>query len=87
MYNHTIHFMEASIVDLRYKMKEVLEALDRHEEVRVLYHGKLKGILKPYGQMLKKGVVHHPFFGMACDASISVETQMEQLRGNRYRAL
>ena len=39
--------MEASIVDLRYKMKEVLQSLDRNETVKIYYHGKLKGIIQP----------------------------------------
>ena len=39
--------MEASVVDLRYKMKDVLEALERRETVRILYHGKLKGTIIP----------------------------------------
>lgn len=39
--------MEASIVDLRYKMKDVLQSLDRNENVKIYYHGKLKGIIYP----------------------------------------
>ncbi len=33
--------MKASIVDLRYKMKEILRALERRETVTILYHGKV----------------------------------------------
>ena len=39
--------MEASIVDLRYKMNDVLKALDRKEEVTVLYRGTVKGKIIP----------------------------------------
>ena len=39
--------MEASIVDLRYRMKSVLEALDRGESVTVLYRGKPRARLEP----------------------------------------
>ena len=39
--------MKASVVDLRYKMKDVLKALDRNERVTVLYRGKVKGVLIP----------------------------------------
>jgi antitoxin (DNA-binding transcriptional repressor) of toxin-antitoxin stability system len=39
--------MDATIVDLRYRMKEVLRAIDRGEEVTVLYRGKAKAKLTP----------------------------------------
>jgi antitoxin (DNA-binding transcriptional repressor) of toxin-antitoxin stability system len=39
--------MNASIVDLRYKMKDVLRAIDRGETVTVLYRGKAKAKLMP----------------------------------------
>jgi prevent-host-death family protein len=39
--------MKASIVDLRYRMKDVLRAIDRGEEVTVLYRGKEKARVVP----------------------------------------
>ena len=39
--------MKATIVDLRYNMKEVLRAIDRGETVTVLYRGKEKARLTP----------------------------------------
>jgi antitoxin (DNA-binding transcriptional repressor) of toxin-antitoxin stability system len=49
--------MEASIPDLRYKMKDVLSALDRREKVNILYHGKIIGVLIPSdGATLKKSI-------------------------------
>jgi antitoxin (DNA-binding transcriptional repressor) of toxin-antitoxin stability system len=39
--------MNARIVDLRYKMKDVLRAIDRGETVTVLYRGKAKAKLMP----------------------------------------
>ncbi len=39
--------MNATIVDLRYKMKEVLRAIDRGETVTVLYRGKERAKLTP----------------------------------------
>lgn len=39
--------MRASVVDLRYRMKDVLRALDRNEEVTVTYRGKVKGVIVP----------------------------------------
>jgi antitoxin (DNA-binding transcriptional repressor) of toxin-antitoxin stability system len=39
--------MKATIVDLRYRMKDVLRAIDRGETVTVLYRGKPKAALTP----------------------------------------
>ena len=36
--------MKASILDLRRRMSEVLKALERNEDVTILYRGKKKGI-------------------------------------------
>ena len=75
--------MDATIVDLRYRMNEVLKALDRREDVRVLYHGKLKGILAA-GSVRQSGRIHeHPFFNMRRSA-VSVDEEMVGLRGGRH---
>lgn len=78
--------MNASVVDLRYRMKEILESLDRRESVNVLYHGKVKGILSPVTLDEEPAVKLHPFFGMNTSDE-SVDTTLEQLRGGRYSAL
>ena len=54
--------MEASVVDLRYKMKDVLRALARNERVTVLYRGKVKCILIPSAQEKSLKIMEHPFF-------------------------
>jgi antitoxin (DNA-binding transcriptional repressor) of toxin-antitoxin stability system len=77
--------MKASIIDLRYKMKDVLKALDRKEEVTILYHGKVKGVIVPVNNKKKKKVKDHPFFGMLKNSNISVSEEMQSLRGPRYR--
>ena len=76
--------MKASIVDLRYKTKEILRALERNETVTVLYHGKIKGIIRPAGKKPPASVKDHPFFGMHRDAEESVQDQVERLRKPRY---
>ena len=76
--------MKATIVDLRYKMNEVLKALDRNEKVTIFYHGKEKGIIIPKSINTNLKVKDHPFFGMFVDEKKSVEEQIESLRGNRY---
>ena len=77
--------MKATVVDLRYKMNDVLKALERNEKVTVLYRGKVKGILVPAGGNKKLNIREHPFFGMSSqDESQSVSDVMKELRRPRY---
>ena len=78
--------MKATVVDLRYRMKDVLKALERNEEVSVLYHGKVKGVIKPVMPANEMKVRDHAFFSMS-HSDRPVEKQMEDLRGGRCRAL
>ena len=79
--------MNASVVDMRYKMSEVLDALARRERVNILYHGKVKGVIVPAEGKSEAKASKHPFFGMASGEKKSVEQVMEKLRGGRYRDL
>ena len=79
--------MNASIVDLRYKTKQILEALDRRETVSVLYHGKVKGHLVPAVSADRKKVQDSTFFGMRAKDPTPVSVVMQTLRGGRYRDL
>lgn len=58
--------MEASILDLRRRMRDVLRALDRNEPVTILYRGKKKAVLQPSQGAERRGgsVGDHPAFGM-----------------------
>lgn len=76
--------MKASIVDLRYKMKDVLKALDAREPVSIYYHGKLKGTIIPASANKKIRVEDHPFFGMRKNDKRSVDRIMKELRKPRY---
>lgn len=79
--------MEASVVDLRYKAKDILKALDRNESVDILYRGKPKAIIHPISKTSKKdrqNLKTHPFFGMYKDEEIDVDEIMDELRGSRY---
>jgi len=76
--------MKASVVDLRYKMKDVLKALDRNEKVTILYHGKAKGIITPANNEKYKKVKDHPFFGMSKNDKKSVSDVIMELRELRY---
>jgi hypothetical protein len=79
--------MKASIVDLRYKMKDVLRALNARETVSVYYHGKLKGTLVPAESAKKFDSTKHPFFGMSKNGKKSVQQTMKELRRTRYHAI
>ena len=78
--------MKASVVDIRYKMNDILKALDRNEDVELLYRGKPKGVLTATRPAASGRVVDHPFFNMAPSLG-TVEEEMIQLRGGRYRDL
>jgi len=78
--------MKASVVDLRYRMNEILKAIDRNEEVTILYHGKVKGVLKPKISRDRKRISDHPFFNMYSSKE-TVHEVMAKLRGDRYRAI
>lgn len=75
--------MKASIVDLRYKMNDVLKALDRKEEVTILYRGKIKGRIVPESGKSEKKVRDHHFFGMHENEEQSVLEELRQLRESR----
>ena len=78
--------MNASVIDLRYKMNDVLKALDRNEDVTILYHGKVKGVISSRDQTTSKRITEHAFFNMS-NTDESVEEQMTRLRGGRFDAL
>lgn len=79
--------MKASIVDLRYKMKEILKALRRNETVHILYHGKEAGIILPSSPPPTREMKTHPLFGIRKREKETVEEKMKRLRGDRYNAL
>lgn len=78
--------MKASVVDLRCRMKEVLASLERREEVKILYHGKVKGIISPVGlddkERKKRSVQDHPLFG-SWKTEKDTNTILDELRGGR----
>jgi len=78
--------MKASVVDLRYRMNEILKAIDRNEEVTILYHGKVKGVIKPKISMGRRRISDHPFFNMY-QTKETVDERMDDLRRGRYRVI
>lgn len=76
--------MKASIVDLRYKTKDILKALERNESVTVFYHGKIKGVINPAGKKSTLKITDHPFFGMNKNHEETVLEELNNLRKPRY---
>lgn len=76
--------MKASIVDLRYKTNDILKALERNESVTVLYHGKIKGVIKPAREKAKSKIKDHPFFGMNKGSESAVLEELANLRKARH---
>ncbi len=76
--------MKASIVDLRYKTNEILKALERNESVTVLYHGKIKGIIKPARENSVLKIRDHPFFGMDSQTEKTVLEELDDIRKPRH---
>lgn len=85
--------MQATILDLRRRMPEVLRALDRHEQVTILYRGKERATLIPSGAAAdkkgKRSAKSHPAFGMWADRDdlAQVDVQVRALRRGRVHAL
>ncbi len=76
--------MKASIVDLRYKSKEILEALEQNETVTILDDGNVKGVITPPGQASCRKIEEHPFFGMNAQSGETVREELSRLRNLRH---
>ncbi len=76
--------MNATIVDLRYHMKDVLRAIDRGETVTILYRGKAKATLTPIAKAspATTSVTELPLFGMWRDRSDMADPS-EYVRNSR----
>ena len=72
--------MKVSIVDLKYKTSEILKALDKNESVKILYKGKIKGIIKPVKEKRVLKIKDHPFFAMNKEHELTVLEEFEGLR-------
>lgn len=75
--------MKATIVDLRYRMKDILKALERKERVTILYHGREKGTIIPAGSAKYGDITTHPFFGMSSKEKETVKQIIDNLRESR----
>jgi hypothetical protein len=79
--------MEASILDLRYKMHNVLKALGKRETVRILYHGRVKGEIVPFKSKSGLKTKEHPIFGILKGKHEKPENIVAKMRRSRYHDL
>jgi hypothetical protein len=84
--------MKASFVDLRKKSGEIIRALNRNEQVTVLYRGKPAAIMQPIGdesEQANGSAKDHPAFGLWADHQDmeDVADHVRQLRKGRFDAL
>jgi antitoxin (DNA-binding transcriptional repressor) of toxin-antitoxin stability system len=75
--------MDASIVDLRYHMNDVLKAIKRRETVNVYERNKLVGYFVPVDAASNMRIQDHPFFGSASDDERPVREMVRELRKPR----
>jgi len=76
--------MKASVLDLRYKTRDILKALENRESVVILYHGKPKGTIVPLPGEKQASVCDHRFFGMRAKEKVPVKGVMSRLRNGRH---
>lgn len=82
--NETLEVMRASVVDLRYKTKDILECLRKRQRVELTCRGKLEGIIIPATENSPQpSMADHPAVGMWKDQEESVTAVMERLRKPR----
>jgi hypothetical protein len=79
--------MQASVVDLRYKTKDILECLRRSQKVELTCRGKIEGIIMPVALNPDRPPLSgHPAVGMWKDQEEHVSDMMRRLRKPRFHA-
>ncbi len=78
--------MKATVLDLRRRTKEIIEALDRGESVTITCRGKEKGTIVPARPKKRRSITESPFFGMWKDNRKvqDVEAFIQRIRRPRY---
>ena len=78
--------MKATMLDLRFKTKKILQALRNNEEVRLFFRGKETGLILPLRSMKFLSSAAHPYFGSVGKSEETVPQVMRRLRGPRHSA-
>jgi antitoxin (DNA-binding transcriptional repressor) of toxin-antitoxin stability system len=79
--------MNATVLELRKKMKDILAAIDRNEQVTLTYRGRKKAVIVPCIDAAETGqTADHPAFGMWADRNdlIDVDDFVRKLRKGRF---
>ena len=78
--------MEATAKDLRFHVRELLEAVARGEEITITYRGKPRAKLVPYVEDKRESIEKDALFGIWADRSDieDVDAHVRQLRKKRY---
>jgi len=77
--------MKASVMDLRYRTKEILRALDAQEEIILTHRGNQKGRILPItsNHLNPTDLAQHEAVGMWSDLEESVPDTISRLRKPR----
>ncbi|MFT3989896.1 MAG: hypothetical protein QM680_00660 [Luteolibacter sp.] len=77
--------MKASVMDLRYKTKDVLRALEAHEEIILTHRGTTKGKIIPVEEhdVSAPDLSSHPAIGMWKDDAETVSAMIQRIRKPR----
>jgi antitoxin (DNA-binding transcriptional repressor) of toxin-antitoxin stability system len=77
--------MKASVMDLRYRTKEILRALDAKEEIILTHRGNEKGKITPIGTKSPHpgSLANHRAIGMWADAVEPVPELIDRIRKPR----
>lgn len=77
--------MKASVMDLRYRTKEILRALDAKEEIILTHRVQEKGRISPVNAKTKApaGLAQHDAIGMWADAMEPVPEMIARIRKPR----
>ncbi|BCU76938.1 hypothetical protein [Luteolibacter sp. LG18] len=76
--------MKASVVDLRYRTKEILHALETGESIELTHRGQTKGEIVPVAAKTRSSLADHPAVGMWRDQEEPVEDMVKRLRKPRF---
>jgi antitoxin (DNA-binding transcriptional repressor) of toxin-antitoxin stability system len=77
--------MKASVMDLRYRTREILRALEEGAEITLTHRGKVKGRILPLRKASAgtRCLAEHEAVGMWADQTETVEEMVERIRKPR----
>ena len=80
--------MNATLVDLRYRTKDIMRAIERNETVKIFSHGKLKAEMTPVRTVASKkarpSLLDDPYVGSQKDDQESVHAKVRRLRTRNF---